>query len=44
MNEDIIKNICGELNIKDFQVNNTLKLLSEGATIPFIVGIKILYI
>jgi len=36
MNEDIIKNICGELNIKDFQVNNTLKLLSEGATIPFI--------
>ena len=36
MNENIIKNICLELNVKDFQVNNTLKLLSDGATIPFI--------
>lgn len=36
MNENIIKNICNELNIKEFQVENTLKLLSEGSTIPFI--------
>ncbi len=36
MNEEIIKNICLELNIKEYQVNNTLKLLSEGSTIPFI--------
>jgi len=36
MNEEIIKNICLELGTKEFQVNNTLKLLSEGATIPFI--------
>ena len=36
MNETIIKNICNELNIKEYQVKNTLNLLSEGATIPFI--------
>ena len=36
MNESIIKNICFELNIKEYQVKNTLNLLSEGATIPFI--------
>lgn len=36
MNETIIKNICLELNIKEYQVKNTLELLSEGATIPFI--------
>ncbi len=36
MNEVIIKNICQELNIKEYQVKNTLELLSEGATIPFI--------
>ena len=36
MNEDIIKNISLELNVKSYQVSNTLKLLSEGATIPFI--------
>ena len=36
MNKEIIDNICLELNIKEYQVNNTLKLLSEGATIPFI--------
>ena len=36
MNETIIKNICLELDIKEYQVKNTLNLLSEGATIPFI--------
>ena len=36
MNETIIKNICLELNIKEYQVKNTLNLLEEGATIPFI--------
>ena len=36
MNENIIKNISLGLNIKDYQVKNTLNLLSEGATIPFI--------
>ncbi len=36
MEEQIIKNICSELNIKEYQVKNTLKLLGEGATIPFI--------
>ena len=36
MNENIIKEICLELNIKEYQVVNTLNLLSEGATIPFI--------
>lgn len=36
MNESIIKNICLELNIKEYQVKNTLNLLSGGSTIPFI--------
>ena len=36
MNENIIKEISLELNIKEYQVANTLNLLSEGATIPFI--------
>ena len=36
MNENIIKNISLDLNIKDFQVEKTLKLLEEGNTIPFI--------
>lgn len=36
MNENIIKTISLELNVKSYQVENTLKLLSEGATIPFI--------
>ena len=36
MNETIINSICLELNIKEYQVKNTLNLLSEGATIPFI--------
>ena len=36
MNETIIKNICNELNIKEYQVKNTLNLLGEGETIHFI--------
>ena len=36
MNENIIKEIAIELNIKNSQVNSVLKLLSEGNTIPFI--------
>ncbi len=36
MNKDIIKNLSEELNIKTTQVENTLKLLSDGNTIPFI--------
>lgn len=36
MNEDIIKNISNDLNIKEIQVEKTLKLLEEGNTIPFI--------
>jgi uncharacterized protein len=36
MNEDIIKQISIELNVRDSQVQNTLNLLSEGNTIPFI--------
>lgn len=36
MNENIVKEICLELNIKEFQVKNTLELLEGGATIPFI--------
>ncbi|MDD7150300.1 MAG: Tex family protein [Mycoplasma sp.] len=36
MNEKIIKNIASDLNVKDSQVASALKLLSEGATIPFI--------
>lgn len=36
MNEKIIKNIASNLNVKDSQVASALKLLSEGATIPFI--------
>ena len=36
MNEDIIKEISVDLNIKEKQVESTLKLLSEGNTIPFI--------
>lgn len=33
---DIIKKIAGELNLKVSQVENTVKLLDEGNTIPFI--------
>lgn len=36
MNEEIIKSISFGLNIKVYQVQAVLKLLSEGATIPFI--------
>ncbi len=36
MNENIIKNISTDLNIKTVQVEKTLKLLEEGNTIPFI--------
>lgn len=36
MNETIIKELTKELNIKDTQINAVLKLLSQGATIPFI--------
>lgn len=36
MNEAIIKELTKELNIKDTQINAVLKLLSQGATIPFI--------
>jgi len=32
----IIKNIAEELGIKEEQVNNTVKLIDEGNTIPFI--------
>lgn len=36
MNNNIIKKISNNLNIKEVQVINTLKLLEEGNTIPFI--------
>ena len=36
MNEEIIRQIALELNVKENQVINTLKLLEEGNTIPFI--------
>ena len=36
MNENIIKNLSEDLNITTKQVENTLKLLSDGNTIPFI--------
>ena len=36
MNQDIIKQISKNLNIKESQVESVLKLLSEGNTIPFI--------
>ena len=36
MNEQIIKEIAIELNIKDEQVSKTLAMLEEGNTIPFI--------
>ena len=34
--EKIIKTIAEELNIKATQVENTIKLIDEGNTIPFI--------
>ncbi|OFX86798.1 MAG: RNA-binding transcriptional accessory protein [Bacteroidetes bacterium GWF2_33_16] len=36
MNETYIKKIAGILNVNNWQVENTIKLLDEGATIPFI--------
>ncbi len=33
---DILKKLQQEFNIKDFQVENTVKLIDEGNTIPFI--------
>ena len=36
MNEDIIKQIARELNIRVEQVKSTLKMLEDGNTIPFI--------
>ena len=36
MNEEIIKNVANSLSVKDSQVKAVIKLLSEGATIPFI--------
>ncbi len=36
MNENIIKQMTNDLKIKENQVKNTLKLLEEGNTIPFI--------
>ena len=36
MNEEIIKQMIEELNITKNQIENTLKLLSDGNTIPFI--------
>ena len=34
MNEGIIRQIGIDLNVKEIQIQNTLKLLSEGNTIP----------
>ena len=36
MDKEIIKRIANELNIEADQVSNTLKLLEEGSTVPFI--------
>lgn len=36
MNQDIIKLLAEELKIKEIQIENTLSLLEEGCTVPFI--------
>ncbi len=36
MNKEIIESIALELSVKDSQVENVLKLLEEGNTVPFI--------
>lgn len=36
MNEEIIKNLSKEINISEKRISSALKLLEEGATIPFI--------
>ena len=33
---DILKNVASELNFNESQVENTIKLFDEGATVPFI--------
>ena len=33
---DILKNVADELNFNESQVENTVKLFDEGATVPFI--------
>jgi len=33
---NIIKKLCEELNLKEYQVENTVNLLDEGNTVPFI--------
>ena len=33
---DLIKQLCDEFSLKSFQVENTVKLIDEGNTIPFI--------
>ena len=39
MQEDIILKISEQLNIKTEQIQNTLKLLEDGCTVPFILVI-----
>ena len=36
MQEDIILKISEQLNIKTDQIQNTLKLLEDGCTVPFV--------
>ena len=36
MNEEIIKNLSKETNISEKRINAALKLLEDGATVPFI--------
>ena len=36
MNEEIIKRISHELKITEEQIQNTLSMLEEGNTVPFI--------
>lgn len=36
MNEELIKNLSKEINISERRISSALKLLEEGATIPFI--------
>lgn len=36
MNQDIIKLLAGELSVEVWQIENTLSLLEEGCTVPFI--------
>ena len=36
MNEEIIKRISQELKITEEQIQNTLSMLEEGNTVPFI--------